>query len=145
MVSCLMFKSLSHFEFIFAYGVRVCSNFIDLHVAVQLPHLSFSHCKFLPLLSKIDCRCVGLFLGSLLCSIGPYICFCASTMCCFDYCSFVVLSEVWEGYISCFVLFPQDCFGNILGLLWFHVNFRVICSSSVKNVMGNLIGIALNL
>ena len=36
MVSCLMFKSLSHFEFIFVYGVRVCSNFIELHVAIQL-------------------------------------------------------------------------------------------------------------
>ena len=36
MVSCLMFKSLSHFEFIFVYGERVCSNFIDLHVDVQL-------------------------------------------------------------------------------------------------------------
>ena len=35
-VSCLMFKSLSHSEFIFVHGVRVCSNFIDLHVAVQL-------------------------------------------------------------------------------------------------------------
>ena len=32
--------------------------------------------------------------------------------CCFDYCSFVVLSEVWEGYASCFVLYPQDCFDN---------------------------------
>ena len=31
MVSCLMLPLLSHFEFIFAYGVRVCSNFIDLH------------------------------------------------------------------------------------------------------------------
>ena len=30
-----MFMSLSHFEFI-VYGVRVCSTFIDLHVAVQL-------------------------------------------------------------------------------------------------------------
>ena len=29
-------KPLIHFEFIFVYGVRVCSNFIDLHVAVQL-------------------------------------------------------------------------------------------------------------
>ena len=36
MVSCLMFKSLSHFEFIFVYGMRVCSNFIDLHAAGQL-------------------------------------------------------------------------------------------------------------
>ena len=33
----------------------------------------------------------------------------------------------------------------ILGLLWFHMNFRIICSNSVKNVMGNLIGISLNL
>ena len=36
MVSCLVFKSLSHFEFVFVYGLRECSNFIDLHVAVQL-------------------------------------------------------------------------------------------------------------
>ena len=35
MVSYLIFKSLSHFEFIFVHGVRVCSSFIDLHAAVQ--------------------------------------------------------------------------------------------------------------
>ena len=34
---------------------------------------------------------------------------------------------------------------TILGLLWFHINFWIVCSSSVENVMGNLIGIALNL
>ena len=33
----------------------------------------------------------------------------------------------------------------ILGLLWLHMNFCIICSSSAKNVMGNLIGVALNL
>ena len=60
MVSCLINKSLSHFEFIFVYGVRECSNFIDLHVAVQLSQhnllkrLSFLHCIFLPPLSKIN-------------------------------------------------------------------------------------------
>ena len=36
MVLCLMFKSLSHFEFIFVHGMRVCSNFIDLYAAIQL-------------------------------------------------------------------------------------------------------------
>jgi len=34
-VSCLRFKSLSHFEFIFVYGVRLCSGFTDLHAALQ--------------------------------------------------------------------------------------------------------------
>ena len=29
-MSCFIFGSLSHFEFIFTYGGRVCSNFIDL-------------------------------------------------------------------------------------------------------------------
>ena len=35
MVSCLLFKSLSYFEFSFVYGEMVCSNFTDLLVTVQ--------------------------------------------------------------------------------------------------------------
>ena len=60
MVSCLILKSLSHFEFIYMIGVRKCSNFIDLHVAVQLSQLhllkrlSFLHFIFLSPLSKIN-------------------------------------------------------------------------------------------
>ena len=56
-VSGRTFKSLIHLEFIFVYGVRECSNFILLHVAVQvsqqhlLKRLSFLHCMFLPPLS----------------------------------------------------------------------------------------------
>ena len=34
-VSGFIFRSLIHFEFIFVYGVRECSNLILLHVAVQ--------------------------------------------------------------------------------------------------------------
>ena len=34
---------------------------------------------------------------------------------------------------------------EILGLLWFHINFMIICSSSVKNAIGKLMGITLHL
>ena len=33
----------------------------------------------------------------------------------------------------------------IQGLLWFHTNFRMVCSSSVKNAGVILIGVALNM
>ena len=33
----------------------------------------------------------------------------------------------------------------VMGLLWFHTNFRIICSSTAKNVMDNLTGITLKL
>ena len=60
MVSCLMFKSSSRFEFIFVHGIRVYSSYIDLHATVQfsqhhlLKRLSFSHFMFLLPLSKIN-------------------------------------------------------------------------------------------
>ena len=53
----IIFKSLSHFEFIFVYGVRECSNSIELHAALQLSQQlllkrqSFLHCISLPPLS----------------------------------------------------------------------------------------------
>ena len=86
-VSGLTFRSLFHFEFIFVYGVRKCSNFILLHVAVQfsedhlLKRLSLPYCIFLTPFSKIRYhRCMALFLGFLSCSIGLYFCFCTSTI-----------------------------------------------------------------
>ena len=59
-MSYLRFKYLNHFEIIFVYHVRVCSNFTDLHAAVQisqhqlLKELSFSFFIFLPLLLQIN-------------------------------------------------------------------------------------------
>ena len=83
MVSCLIFKFLRHFEFIFVYGVREYSKFINLHAAVQLSQyhllkrLSFLNCVFLPPSSNINC-CVDLLWA--LCGVVPYISFfCAST------------------------------------------------------------------
>ena len=57
-VSGLTHRSLIHCEFIFVYGVRKCSNFILLHVAVQFSQhhlfkrLSLPHCICLSPLSK---------------------------------------------------------------------------------------------
>ena len=70
-VSGLIFRSLIHFEFIFMYRVRKCSNLILLHVAVQfsqyhlLKRLSLPHYIFLPPLSRIRCPSVPGFISGL--------------------------------------------------------------------------------
>ena len=120
MVSCLMFKSLSYVEFIIVHDVRLCFNFIDSHAAVQFSQHRLLKRLFPILYSRflcwrlIDRWCLGLFLGSLFCSIGLYVCFGTSTALS---CSFLVLSEVWESYTSClfcFFFFPsQNYFGNL--------------------------------
>ena len=70
MVVGFSFKCLIHFEFIFVYGVKECSNFILLHVAVHfsqhhlLKRLSLIHCIFLPLCHRLaDHRCLGVISG----------------------------------------------------------------------------------
>ena len=104
MVSCLIFRSLSYFEFIFVYGVRECSNFIDLHASVRpsqhyfLKKLPSFHCLFLFPLLKINCVSLGVWVYSwvfYLVLLDPYICFCANSMLppptmLFDDCSFVL-------------------------------------------------------
>ena len=70
-VSGLTFRSLIHFQFIFVYGVRKCSNFILLHVAVPfsqhhlLRRLPLLHCIFLHPLSKIRYPQVHGFISGL--------------------------------------------------------------------------------
>ena len=67
-VSGLTFRSLIHFELIFLYGVRKCSNFILLHVAVQfsqhhlLKRLSLPYCIFLPPLYLVPLVCISVFV-----------------------------------------------------------------------------------
>ena len=68
-----------------------------------------------------------------------------ATPCYLDYSSFVEQSEVMEdGNSQLFCFFLKIALA-IWGLLWFHVNFKVIFSGSMENVMGILIRIALNL
>ena len=87
MVSCLIFKSLSHFEFIFCmvWGC-VLTSLIYMWLSSFSNTTCWRDCLFSIVYScllcrrLIDRRCMGLFLGSLFYSIDPYVCFCANTM-----------------------------------------------------------------
>jgi len=76
-----MFKSLSHLEFISVHSLTVFSNSIYLHAAFQLAQQHLVKRLFpilyfcLPCRRLIDHGCVGLFMGSLFCSIDSYFCF----------------------------------------------------------------------
>ena len=61
-----------------------------------------------------------------------------------DYCGSLALPEVSRVMPPAWFLFLGTALA-ILGLLLFHINVWIVCSSSVNDVMGNLIGIALNL
>ena len=86
---------------------------------------------------------MDLSLGSLFCSIDNISDF-APVPYCLDDCGFVVEPEVRQIDSSSSILLSQDCFGYSR-FLYFHTNCEIICSSSVKNTAGSLIGIALNL
>ena len=60
----------------------------------------------------------------------------------FDDCSFAVKSEIGELPAPFFFLKIALA---IWGLLCFHTNLKIFCSSSLKNPIGNLIGSMLNL
>ena len=45
----LIYRPLIHFEFIFVYGIRKCSNFILLHVAIQFSSTTVEEAVFAPL------------------------------------------------------------------------------------------------
>ena len=63
---------------------------------------------------------------------------------CLNDCGFVVEPEVRQVDSSSSFLLSQDCFGYSRFFI-FPYKLEIICSSSVKNTVGSLIGIALNL
>ena len=132
-------------------GVRKCSNFILLHVAVQfsqhhlLKRLSLPHCIFLAPLSKIRYPQVHGFISGLSIlfhwSIFLFLCHYHT----------VLMTVALQYNLKSERLIPPAPFFflktalAIHGLLCFHMNCEIFCPSSVKNVIGNLIRIALNL
>ena len=124
------------------------SSFIALHAAVQvsqqylLKRLSFftflCSCLLGPRL--IDHRCLGLFLGSLFCSIGLYACFGTSTTLSW----WLWLCNISWGLEELCLLLGF----RFLGFWVFCVSIQIFGLFVVvlwKNVIGNLIGIALNM
>ena len=140
----LTFRSLIHFEFIFVYGVRKCSNFIVLHVADEFPQhhllkrLSLPHCIFLPPLSKISYPQVHGFISGLsvlfLWSVFLFLCQCHT----------VLMNVALQYSLKPGRLIPPVPFFflktalAIQGLFCFHMNCEIFCSHSEKNVVGNL-------
>ena len=83
----LILKSLCHFEDFFVCIVwgSVVTSLIYMQLSNFPNTTCWRDCLFSIVYScllcrrLIDYRCVSLFLGSLFCSIDPYVCFCAST------------------------------------------------------------------
>ena len=137
-VSHLTLKSLIRFEFIFVYGVRKCSNFILLHVAVQffqhhlLKRLSFLHCIFLSPLSKTRCQQMHGFNSvlSILFHWSIFLFLCrhqTDLMTVALQCN--LKSRRLIPPVPLFFLKITLVFG---GLLCFHTNYEIICSTFVK-------------
>ena len=82
--------------------------------------------------------CVDLFVVSPFCSIDLYTCFAANTCC------FVIIWNKGVWYLQLCSFFLRI---NLVswGLIWFHTNFRIFCSISMKNTIQILIGSTLNL
>ena len=150
-VSGFTLRSLIYFEFIFVYGVRKCSSFIPLQVVDQfsqhhlLKRLSLIHCIFLPPLSKIRCPQVRGFISelSILFHRSIFLSLCQNHT--------VLMTVALQQSLKSGRLIPLVPFFflkialAIRGFLYFHTNCEIICSSSVKNTVGSLIGITLNL
>ena len=150
-VSGLTFSSLIYFGFIFVYGVRKCSNFILVHVAVQFPQyhllkrLSLPHCIFLPPLSKIKYPQVHGFISgfSILFHWSVFLFLC-------HYHTVLMTVALQDNLKSGSLIPPAPLFFlktalAICDLLCFYINCEFFCFTYVKNAIGNLIGIALNL
>ena len=85
-VSCLIFKSLSHFEFIFYIMLEnVLFRLFICSCPVFPSPFSWRDCLSPIAYSCLICQrlighwYVGLFLGYLFCSIDPYVCLCTNS------------------------------------------------------------------
>lgn len=123
-----------YLKFIFVCGMKViqfdslacgCPALPNICEKTALSLLYFLlHCRL------IDHKSLGLFLGSLSCSIDLCVRF-VPILYFFDYCKSIVWNYGRGGYLS-FVLLSQDYFSYLVSFCVFRTNFRIICSSSTQ-------------
>ena len=134
----IFFQDFCGFRSYIQFDSSACSSLVFTTPFIE--EAVFPQCIFLSPLSQhrfIAHINVGLFLGSLLCSIDLYVCFCAS---------YVALITVAMQYSlksgstipPAFFFFLKIVLA-VQGVLCFCNNFRIICSISVKNAIGILI------
>ena len=147
----LTLKSIIHFSFFFFNMViQKFFYFILLHIAIVfsqhhlMKRLLFLLCIFLPHSLQISWP-LSVWVHFWAFCLVPfiYVSVFVLVLYCFYYCSFVVESEVRECDYSSSV-FSQDYFGYS-GSFVLPYELWNFCSSSVKNAIGNLIGVASNL
>ena len=118
-ISCLTFRSLVHFEFIFVYGVRKCSSFILLQVVDQISQPLVKEIVFNPfyiLASFVKDKvsiCVWIYLWAFYFVPLIYISVIVPVPYCLDDCGFVLEPEVKQVDSSSSILLSQDCFGYL--------------------------------
>ena len=146
MVLQLILKSFIHFEFILVYGVGWWSSLIFFISPNTIYWGGYFYsilcfCSLCQIL--IDHRDMGLFLGSLYFSLDMCICSYTSTRLFWLQwpCNIVWYQVLWSLLMFFFLKIVEAIWGH----LWFHINFWNVCSTSVKYVVGILIGSASNL
>ena len=146
----LTFKSLIHFEFIFVFGVKKYPCFIFFTCSYPVfpaPFIedAFFHCIILPPLSKIRCPQVHGFISGVSVLFHGFV---FLFLC--RYRTVLMTVALQQSLKSGRLISPASFFFlkialAIQGLLCFHTNCEIFCSISVKNTIGSLIGISLNL
>ena len=114
------------------YPLAITSWFPHASAPVFLRNLHIVFYIWFPCLILVNCIRMGLLLGSCLCFIGLCVCFYANTTVLITVC-------LWYSLKSRSVMSPPLFFLMmalaIQGLLWFHANFRILFSLSMKNAI----------
>ena len=123
-ISGLTFRSLVHCEFIFCVLCQKVVQFSQHHLLKRLFFSTVYSCLLCHRL--IDHVNMGLFGGSVFCSLDLYVFLCQYN---FENCRFVVQSEIWNYKVSSFFLLKTDlAIPDLLG----SIHVMSICSSFVK-------------